>query len=135
MHYNFLGKGSVYSTSTKENLITKSSTDTELVGFNNMMNIVIWTRSLLETQGYKVKDNIAYQDNKSTMLLAKKGNVLSGKNKNCINIIYFFVADRIGSNEPTVEWYPIGEMTGGFLAKATHGALFLKLRKNALNRI
>jgi hypothetical protein len=39
-----LGKGSVYSTSARQKLNTKSSTEAELVGVNNVMPQVIWTR-------------------------------------------------------------------------------------------
>ena len=34
------------------------------------MLMVLWPCLFMETQGYEVKDNIVYQDNKSTMLLS-----------------------------------------------------------------
>ena len=101
-----LGKGAVYSTSTRQKLNTISSTEAELVGVADVVPMVIWTGYFLEGQGYKVTDNIVYQDNKSTMLMAKNGKVSSGKGTKHINIRYFFVADRISSNELTVEYCP-----------------------------
>jgi hypothetical protein len=128
-----LGKGAVYSTSTRQKLNTISSTEAEVVGIADVMPMVIWTRYFLEGQGYKVTDNIVYQDNKSTMLLAKNGKASSGKRTKHINIRYFFVADRIKSNELTVEYCPTGDMTGDFFTKPLQGVQFIKFRKEILN--
>jgi hypothetical protein len=40
-----LGKGSVYLTSRKQRINTKSSTKAELVGVDDSMPLVIWTRN------------------------------------------------------------------------------------------
>lgn len=68
-----LGKGSPYSFSKKQKINTKSSTKAELVGVDDGMSLVIWTRNFLEAQGYVVTDNVVYQDNQSAMLLEKNG--------------------------------------------------------------
>jgi hypothetical protein len=128
-----LGKGAVYSTSTRQKLNTISSTEAELVGIADVMPMVIWTRYFLEGQGYKVTDNIVYQDNKSTMLLAKNGKASSGKRTKHINIRYFFVAARIKSNELTVEYCPTVDMTGDLFTKPLQGVQFIKFRKDILN--
>jgi hypothetical protein len=39
-----LGKGSVYLTSTKQKLNTKSSTEAELVGVDDVMPLILWTQ-------------------------------------------------------------------------------------------
>ena len=66
-----LGKGSVYSTSVRQKLNTRSSTTAELVGVDDLMPMLLWTRQFMEGQGYEIKDNILYQDNQSAMLLGK----------------------------------------------------------------
>jgi hypothetical protein len=38
-----LGKGGVYGTSTRQKLVTKSSTEAELVGVSDVLQQVIWT--------------------------------------------------------------------------------------------
>ena len=58
-----LGKGSVYSTSVRQKLNTKSSIEAELVGVDNVMPQIIWTRYFLEAQGYDVRNSKIYQDN------------------------------------------------------------------------
>ena len=65
--------------------------------------------------------------------MAKNGKASSGKRTKHINIRYFFVADRIGSNELTVEYCPTGDMTGDFFTKPLQGAQFIKFRKEILN--
>ncbi len=64
-----LGKGAVYGASIRQKLNTRSSTEAELVGVNDLMPQVLWTKYFLEAQGYPVSDNVVYQDNQSAMLL------------------------------------------------------------------
>jgi phage-related tail fiber protein len=64
-----LGRGSVYSTSTRQKLTTKSSTEAELVAVADVLPQVLWTRYFLQEQGYAVKSATIYQDNKSAILL------------------------------------------------------------------
>jgi hypothetical protein len=47
-----LGKGATYAASTKQKLFnTKSSTKAKLVGVNDVMPQILWTRYFLEAQG------------------------------------------------------------------------------------
>ena len=68
-----LGKGEMYSESTKQKLNGKSSTEAELIGVDDIMPQILWTRYSLESQNFIVKDNIIYQDNQSSMRLKKMG--------------------------------------------------------------
>ncbi len=68
-----IGQGAIYGTSTRQKLNTKSSTEGELVGANDMMPQILWTRYFLEGQGYGVQDSVIYQDNQSAILLEKNG--------------------------------------------------------------
>jgi hypothetical protein len=95
-----------------------------LVGLDDVMALVLWTRYFLEAQGYSVDDNIVYQDNQSAMLLEKNGRRSSGKRTHHINICYFFVANRISADEVRVDYCPTGEMIGGFFTKPLQGSLF-----------
>jgi hypothetical protein len=128
-----LGKGAAYATSTRQKLNTRSSTEAELVGVDDVMALVLWTRYFLGAQGYTVDDNIVYQDNQSAMLLKKNGRRSSGKRTRHINIRYFFVADRISADKVRVEYCPTGEMIGDFFTKALQGSLFKKFRNLILN--
>jgi hypothetical protein len=128
-----LGKGSVYSLSRKQRLNTKSSTEAELVGVDDSMPLVIWTRNFILAQGYEISDNVVFQDNQSTMLLEKNGKASSGRRTRHIDIRYFFVTDRIKNGEMRIEYCPTEEMVADFFTKPLQGSLFRKLRGLILN--
>ena len=89
---------------------------------------ILWTRLLLEAQGYYVTDNIIYQYNKSAILLENNGKASSGKRTKHINMRYFFVTDPIQKRYVLVKWCPTGDMTGDFLTKPNQGAFFKRFR-------
>ena len=123
-----MGRGFPIVSSTKQKLNTRSSTESELVGVDDCMPAILWTRYFLEAQGYGVQENIVLQDNMSAILLEKNGKASSSKRTKHINIRYYFATDRIKKGEMSVDWCPTGEMTGDFLTKPNQGALFTKFR-------
>ena len=124
-----LGRGFPIVTSTKQKLNTRSSTESELVGVDDMMPSILWSRYFLEAQGYKVNDNVIFQDNQSTMLLERNGKASSSKRTKHINVRYFFITDRISRGEVQVlEWCPTGDMVADFMTKPLQGSTFKKFR-------
>jgi hypothetical protein len=123
-----LGTGVLYGTSKGQKLNTKSSTEAEIVGTDDVMPQMLWTLYFLEAQGYKIEDNILYQDNKSSILLETNGRGSSGKRTRHIDVRYFFIADRVKSGEIRIEHCPTGIMIADYFTKALQGALFWKLR-------
>jgi hypothetical protein len=128
-----LGKGVVYGTSTRQRINTKSSTEAELVGVNDVLPQVLWTRYFLEAQGYKVEDSVVFQDNQSAILLEKNGRASSSKRTRHINIRYFFVTDRVQNKELRIEYCPTGDMLADFFTKPLQGTLFQKFRNQVMN--
>ena len=59
--------------SQKQKSNTKSSTAAELVGTDDATKMMLWTNLVMEDQGYKIDENILYQDNMSAILLEKNG--------------------------------------------------------------
>jgi hypothetical protein len=47
----------------------------------------------MKAQGYYVKDNVLFQDNKSSIILEKNGKASSSKHTKHINIQYFFITN------------------------------------------
>ena len=88
MYYN-------HSTSCKQKLNTKSSTEAELVAIDDAMGQILWTRNFLAAQGIPVPTMTIYQDNKSTILLSENGRLLSSKRTQHLNLRYFFVTNKI----------------------------------------
>jgi hypothetical protein len=123
-----LGSGVIYGTSKKQKLNTKSSTESELVGTDDVMAQILWTLYFLEAQGYKIRDNALYQDNKSSILLETNGRGSSGKRTRHIAVRYFFIADRVKSREIRIEYCPTAMMLADYFTKPLQGALFRKFR-------
>jgi len=127
------GKGSMYSILVRQKLNTKSSAEAKLVGVDDAMPMALWTRYFLKTQGYKAANNKMYQDNMSSMLMEKNGRASSGKQTRHINMRCFFVADRIRSQEVSLEHCPTDEMVADCFTKPLQGMTFCKFRKAMLN--
>ncbi len=125
-----MGLGFPISVSTKQKLNTKSSTESELVGVNDMMPIIIWTRYFLLEQGYGVVENLILQDNKSSILLERNGKASSGKRMRHINIRYFFITDRVNMKEDAIEWCP-----ADFMTKPFQGSHFRNLRDYIMGKV
>jgi hypothetical protein len=104
-----------------------------LVGLNDVLPQILWTRYFLEAQGYAVKDSIVHQDNQSTILLAENGKASSGRRTRHINIRYFFIKDRIASGEIKIEHCPTKEMVADFFTKPLQGSQFVNLRNQIMN--
>jgi hypothetical protein len=81
-----LGKGSMYSTSVKQKLMTCSSTEAEVVAVHDVMPQMLWTAYFLKGQGIHVPDSILYQDNMSAMLFEKNGHASASKQSRHMNI-------------------------------------------------
>ena len=128
-----LGKGAIYATSRRQRLNTRSSTEAELVGINDVLSQVLWTRYFMESQGYTMHQTKLYQDNMSTILLSKNGKASSSKRTRHIDIRYFFITDRVASKEIEVSYCPTGDMIADLLTKPLQGSLFKKFRDSIMN--
>ncbi len=114
--------------STKQKLNTRSSTESEIVGADDFMPAICWTRYFMEAQGYQVQDNILFQDIKSAILLEKNGKASSSKRTKHVNIWYFFITNHVDKGDVSLVWCPTGDMIRDFMTKPLQGALFRKFR-------
>jgi hypothetical protein len=121
------GTGAAYSTSKKQKLNTKSSTEAELIGIDDVLPQALWTKYFLEAQGYGT-DTLLHQDNQSTIKLSENGKASSGKGTRHINIRYFFITDRIARKEVAIQYCPTKEMVADYFTKPLQGELFYKFR-------
>jgi hypothetical protein len=123
-----LGRGFPIASSAKQKVNTRSSRETEIVGADDFMPAIFWTHYFMKAQGYSVKDNVLFQDKKSSILLENNGKASSSKRTRNINIRYFFITDRVNKEEVSVVWCPTGDMIGDYATKPLQGALFRKFR-------
>jgi len=128
-----LGKGHVMSKSSKQKINTKSSTEAELVGLDDIMPDILWTNYFIDAQGWNYNETVVYQDNKSAILLEKNGKASSYRRTKHINIRYFFVTDRYKRGEIEIEFCPTTEMRADFFTKPLQGKQFNEFRKQIMN--
>jgi hypothetical protein len=127
-----IGSGAVFAKSSKQRLVTKSSTEAELVGLSDALGYIIWTRNWMMAQGYRNEPATIYQDNQSTIVLAHKGHT-SGERTRHINIRYFFIMDRINGGEVVVKYLHTSQMTADGGSKPLQGRNFHNFVKAILN--
>jgi hypothetical protein len=115
--------------SKKPKLNTKSSTEAELVGIDDILPQALWTKYFMEAQGYGVT-TVLNQDNQSTIKLSEDGKATSGKGTRHINIRYFFITDRIARKEVAIQYCPTKQMVADYFTKPLQGVLFYIPRPN-----
>ena len=127
------GRGSIISILKKQKLNKKSLTEAKLIGADNAMPHMLWTRYFLKAQGYGINKNILYQDNISAMLLEKYRKKSSNKNTKHINVRYYFIKDWVETRVVVIKHCPTEEMLGDHFTKPLQGELFRKFRAEIMN--
>ena len=80
--YITLGKGAMCCRSSKQKLVTKSSTEAELVEISDALVQIIWFKHFLEAQGHPDTSRAhIWEDNQSTICLAKTGRSCSERSR------------------------------------------------------
>jgi hypothetical protein len=118
---------------TKHKIPSKKSAKSEIFGLYDKMGDILWTRNFLEAQGYTITNNIVFQDNMSTLSLAKNGYVLSSKRTKHIKAKYFFIRHYHNSWELDLQYCPTELMWVDILTKPLQGAKFCLLRALLMN--
>jgi hypothetical protein len=126
-----VGYGPVSVSSTKQHIVTKSSTEAELVALSDYASAGISIKNFLEAQGYEVECNLM-QDNMSTMALIKRGRPGASGSRH-ISIRYFWLSDRAAAGEVNILHSPTEEMVANILTKPLQGAQFLAERAMLTN--
>jgi hypothetical protein len=117
-----LGAGVFLAKSSKQKIVTKSSTEAELVAITDCLGDLIFIRNLLLHQGYNVPALFLFQDNKSTIALCEKGG--AGHRTKHIKIRNFFVKEKLDDGEVTIRWLRTELMIADVLTKPLQGATF-----------
>jgi hypothetical protein len=127
------GKGGpLYSTSVKQNIVTKSSTEAELVAASGVASEVLCLRNFAIGQGYPPVPAILYQDNNSCMALIANGGPCSKRSRH-IDIRYFWIAEQVTAGKLIIERCPTELMWANLLTKPLQGAQFIIERRGITN--
>ena len=119
-----MGDGAITSLSRKQGMNTRGSTNAEVVATDKIVSPMIWTQLFLEAQGYPVKENILYQDNKSAMLLETNGHKSAVKCSCYLNIQYFYITNQKAKSHIDIKYCLTDKMIRDYMMKPMHGAKF-----------
>ena len=110
----------------KQKLVTKSSTEAEIVALSDGLTHVLWAREFLLAQGHDVGAVAVYQDNQGVIKLMTTARNTKQRTKH-LNVRYFFAADRVESKHIVLVYMPTDRMIADILTKALTGAVFVKI--------
>lgn len=119
--------GPVFTKSTKQKLMTDSSTFAELVALHDGVHVVESTLHLMRELGYHDGPAVVHQDNLSTMFLANRGPGIVSKSRH-IPVRFYYVHDCIERGVLTVVHCPTDDMRVDYITKPKTGKTFRKLR-------
>jgi hypothetical protein len=123
-----LGVGTVLAHSTTQKLVTKSSTEAEIVAASAAGADIISLKNFLKHQNFgNNPPGILHQDNEASIKLLLKGHPCSVRTRH-IDIHYFWVSDSIQRGEIELQWTGTKDMISDVLTKPLQGSNFSLLR-------
>jgi len=118
--------------SSKQKLVTRSSTEAELVAANEVVQDVIWIRGILNELGYlQSKPTTVEQDNKSCMIMANRGS--GGTNSRAVDIKFFWITEQVNSKSVSLEYVESLKIVADGLTKPLSPKRFEEWRTIVLN--
>ena len=119
-------RGPVYVKCAKQKMVSKSSTEAELITLSDAVSLAAYNINFLKGQGYDVCAELK-QDNTSTIKLAENGRSNSDRTKH-IQVRYFFVKQYLDQKVMKISHCPTKEMIADILTKPIQGEQFRILR-------
>jgi hypothetical protein len=117
--------------SSKQKLVSKSSTEAEVIGLSDGLSVILWISLWLQAQGHDLRPVIVYQDNQSTLSLMKTGKKPNQKTKH-LEIRYFFAKNRVENGDICLVYKPTEDMLADLMTKPVCGKLFNSLVERIL---
>lgn len=121
--------------STKQHLVSRSSTEAELISLADGTGEVLYMQRLLNFLLGKSsrRSAVVFQDNKSTIQMAESGRGGKTGNTKHIEARYFFIKQHLDDGKLTIKHLATKDMTADLLTKPLTGSLFQKHRAGILN--
>ena len=128
-------RNTIWPVPTKQKVNAKSSTEAELIGVDDLVSKILWTKKFLKYQGFEAKHNIVFRDNTSAMKLEEKGRISAGKRTRHFDIKYFYITDLIKRKELVIKYCPTKSMMADYMTKPLVGRDFHTHRNNFMNNL
>ena len=121
----------VAAKSKKQKMVSKDSTEGELVGLTDRVDGVLRLDEFMRFQGHEMEVPVIYQDNQSTITLVTKG---GGKYRNVhLRVRQCRLREIIESGKVRVTYLCTGNMIADILTKPLQGMMFTALEKKLLD--
>lgn len=128
-----LGLGPPLVEWNKQKIVTKSSTESELVALSHMCSPAIWSREFLLAKGEMLPPVTLYQDNRSTISLSSSGQSNSDRTRH-VKIRHYWVKDH-EDGDIKIVYMPTQDTVADIITKPLQGAKFLRLHQLLTNRV
>jgi hypothetical protein len=113
--------------SARQHIVTKSSTEAEIVALSDGATPTLWGREWVLAQGHELGPTTIYQDNQSVIALMTNGRNARNRTRH-LNVRYFFVRDRIKLKHLLAVYLSNDKMIADLMTKSVMGKLFVSLR-------
>lgn len=117
--------------SSRQHIVTKSSTEAELVALSDALTDVIWVREFLMAAGCDLPATFVGEDNEAVLKMLRERKFGTARTKH-INVRYFFIVDRIANGELEPGHVPTELQIADYMTKPLVGHQFEFLRSMLL---
>jgi len=123
-----LGGAPFYCSSSRQELNTRSSMESEIVAMSNASSMIQWSRQFLQEQGFKdIMPAHCWEDNESALKLWEKGHSTAKETKH-IETRFFYIADLAKRRIVTLEHICTEDQLADILTKGLPEERFKMLR-------
>ena len=118
-----IGKRLIMSSSSKQKLNTRSSTETEVVAVDDKLPQILWSKYFLDEQAKCSKKKIQ-QDNESAQRFELNDTGSSRKRTKHMRVRYFFIKDRLKNRDLNIDHCGTDKMWADYFTKPLQGRKF-----------
>ena len=123
-----LGGAPFYCSSSRQELNTRSSTESEIVAMSSASSMIQWARQFMQEQGFKdILPAHCWEDNESALKLWEKGYSTAKETKH-IETRYFYMTDLSRRRIVTLEHIGTEDQLADILTKGLSESKFIMLR-------
>jgi hypothetical protein len=117
-----MGEACIYARSTKQRIVTRDSTEAEIVAASDKVNELLACNDFMIEQGHQMDTPVLMQDNTSAMTMMQTG---TGKDRSKhLRVRKFAMKEHVDEGRITMKHTGTGNMMADALAKPSQGALF-----------
>ena len=130
-----LGDTPIMTISRKQKIVTRDSTEAELVALSDLILMGEWLHEYLRESGIKLKKPVVYQDNTSTIALVKDLSVGKMRSKHFRARRAVVYQELMIFKTMEIQYINTKEMVADLLTKPLTGDIFHRLAKKILKGI